>query len=131
MAGPTVLYFDGVCNLCNRLVDWLLRRDRTGRLRFAPLQGETAAAGLPPEVLASPPTVVLQRNGRLATRSTAAIEAVALLGGPWRAIALLKVVPRPLRDAAYDALAARRYAWFGRRDTCRLPDAAERDRFLP
>jgi predicted DCC family thiol-disulfide oxidoreductase YuxK len=131
MSGPAILYFDGLCGLCNRLVDWLVRRDRTGQLRFAPLQGTTAAARLPAGWAEDLATVVLERDGRLSGRSTAALEAVALLGGPWRAVSLLKAVPRPLRDAIYDGIARRRYAWFGRREACRVPSAAERHRFLP
>jgi predicted DCC family thiol-disulfide oxidoreductase YuxK len=131
MSGPAILYFDGVCGLCNRLVDWLVRRDRTGQLRFAPLQGATAAARLPAGWAEDLATVVLERDGRLSARSSAALEAVALLGGPWRAASLLKVVPRPLRDACYGWVARHRYAWFGRREACRVPSEAERARFLP
>src|SRR5512139_4004395 len=105
MSGRAILYFDGVCGLCNRLVDWLVRRDRTGQLRFAPLQGATAAARLPAGSCSDLATVVLERDGRISARSSAALEAVALLGGPWRAASLLKVVPRPLRDAFYDWVA--------------------------
>jgi len=127
----TVLYFDGVCHLCNRFVDWLVRRDRAGNLRYAPLQGSTAARRLAATYVAGLTTVVLERNGRLSERSTAAIEAVATLGGPWRGILLLKAVPRPLRDAVYDRVARHRYRWFGRRDACRLPTEQERHLFLP
>jgi predicted DCC family thiol-disulfide oxidoreductase YuxK len=112
-------------------VDWLIRHDREGRLRYAPLQGRTAAAKLPAEDAAGLTTVVLERDGRLSRRSTAAIEAMVIVGGPWRAASLLKAVPRPLRDAVYDRVARRRYEWFGRRDSCRLPSTAERPLFLP
>lgn len=130
MAGTTVLYFDGVCGLCNRFVDWLIRHDREGRLRYAPLQGRAAAARLPAADIAGLTTVVLERDGHVSRRSTAAIEAMASLGGPWRAASLLKAVPRPLRDAVYDRVARRRYGWFGRREACRLPTEAERPLFL-
>jgi len=131
MAGGMVLYFDGVCGLCNRFVDWLIRHDREGRLRYAPLQGGTAASRLPVAYPAGLATVVLERSGRLTERSTAAIEAVACLGGPWRGILVLKAVPRPLRDAGYDWVARHRYRWFGRRDACRVPTPPERHLFLP
>lgn len=130
MSDRAILYFDGVCGLCNRFVDWLIRHDREGRLRYAPLQGRTAAARLPAEDVAGLTTVVLERDGRLSRRSTAAIEAVAILGGPWLATSLLKTVPRPLRDGLYDWVARRRYGWFGRREVCRLPTEAERHLFL-
>jgi predicted DCC family thiol-disulfide oxidoreductase YuxK len=131
MTGRTVLYFDGACGLCDRFVDWLLRHDREGRLRYAPLQGRTAATRLPAEDVDGLATVVLEREGRLSRRSTAAIEAVAILGGAWRGILALKAVPRPLRDAIYDWVARHRYGWFGRRDTCRLSSTAGRPPFLP
>ena len=95
MSGRAILYFDGVCGLCNRLVDWLVRRDRTGQLRFAPLQGATAASRLPAGSCADLGTVILERDGRISVRSTAALEVVALLGGPWRAVSCLKVGAAP------------------------------------
>ena len=131
MSDGTVLYFDGVCGLCNRFVDWLVRRDRAGNLRYAPLQGSTAARRLAARYVSGLTTVVVERNGRLSERSTAAIEAVAILGGPWRVALVLKVIPRPVRDAVYDWMARHRYAWFGRQDACRVPREAERRRFLP
>ncbi len=130
MSDRVILYFDGVCGLCNRFVDWLIRHDRESRLCYAPLQGRTAAARLPAEDVAGLTTVVLERDGRLSRRSTAAIEAMVILGGPWLATSLLKTVPRPLRDGVYDWVARHRYGWFGRRAACRLPTEAERHLFL-
>ena len=130
------MLFDGVCGLCNRTVDFLLRADRRGRLRFAPLQGPTAAALL--GELDSPldlETVLYarRRDGaapELLDRSNAILAIFNDLGGAWRAAAALKLVPRPLRDAVYRWIAAHRYRWFGKRDACRVPTAAERERFL-
>ncbi len=126
--GP-VVYYDGQCGLCGRLIALLLSSERCAHYRFAPLQGETARRVLGPRA-AEMPTVVLERKGRRYTRSGAALRILAGLGGGWRAAALLLAVPRPLRDAAYDWVARRRRRWFGGSEAC-LPDGAGRDeRFL-
>jgi predicted DCC family thiol-disulfide oxidoreductase YuxK len=131
-AGP-IVFFDGVCGLCNASVDWLLTRDRRAILTFAPIQGETAARTLgkqddDPE---SWSMVLVDDTGRY-ERSDAAIGIARHLGGPWAlAGRLVGVVPRGLRDAAYRWIARNRYRWFGRHDTCRIPSPAERARFLP
>lgn len=127
-----LIYYDGLCGLCDRFVRFVVARDRAGRYRFAPLRGETARARLgsllDPE---SSQTVILEDDGRLRVRSDAALAIVAGLGGAWRAAALLRVIPRPLRDAIYDWIARHRFRWFGRRDECRVPGPDERNRFLP
>jgi predicted DCC family thiol-disulfide oxidoreductase YuxK len=131
MDAPPIAFFDGVCNLCNRSVDFLIRHDRRGVLRFAPLQGTTFAevARGHPE-LAGTDSFVLAEGGRLHVRSTAALRAAMAMGGAWRLCAAFLLVPRPLRDRVYDFVARRRYRWFGRRETCRLPTPDLRVRFL-
>ena len=128
---PLVL-FDGVCGMCNRTVDFVLARDRAARFRFAALQSAAGQAALarhrlPPDYSDS---MVLIAGGRCHRHSTAALEIVRRLGLPWSILWALAVVPPPLRDVVYDFVAARRYRWFGKLDTCRLPTAAERERFL-
>jgi predicted DCC family thiol-disulfide oxidoreductase YuxK len=127
-----LIYYDGLCGLCDRFVRFVVARDRRGRYRFAPLQGTTARHRLPehPDPAALT-TVVLEDDGRFRVRSDAALAVVAGLGGAWRAAALLRVIPRPLRDAVYDWIARHRFGWFGRREECRLPGPEERERFLP
>jgi predicted DCC family thiol-disulfide oxidoreductase YuxK len=127
--GHPILFFDGVCNLCNASVDFLMRHDRSRRLRFAPLQGETAARRVPAALEVS--SVALWAGGRLFRESGAALRALALMGGPWRLVLALLVIPPFLRDGAYEWIARNRYRWFGERKACRMPTAAERDRFLP
>lgn len=127
-----VLLFDGVCTLCNAAVDWLFRHDPEGKIRVGALQSAPgrallAAHGRDPERLES---LVLIEQGQVYMRSEAALRAARHLPPPWRALALLRAVPRPLRDALYDLVARHRYRWFGRRPTCRLPTPAERARFL-
>lgn len=127
-----VVYYDGICGLCDRFVQFVLSRDRAGRYHFAPLQGSTAKARLPvPQDPAALTTVVLDDEGRLRTRSDAALAILAGLGGLWRMASALRVVPRPLRDAVYDWIARNRHRWFGRREACRVPEREQAQRFLP
>lgn len=131
-AHPIVL-FDGVCNLCEGLVRWLIPRDPHARLRFAALQSPVGRAllarhGRDPDALDS---VVLIDGEGAHVRSEAALRIAAVLGGPWRWLAAaLRVVPRPLRDAGYDWIARHRYRWFGQRAECLAPTPELRARFL-
>jgi predicted DCC family thiol-disulfide oxidoreductase YuxK len=131
-----LVLFDGVCGFCDRLVDFLIRRDAAGRLRFAPLQGETAAAlrARHPEIPRDLETLVyVEASGgreRVHLRSEAALRVFGELGGGWRRLAWLLALPRPLRDAGYRLFARVRYRLFGRLAACRLPTPAERSRFL-
>lgn len=125
-----VVYFDGVCGLCNHAVDLILRHDRAERFLFATLQGEVAERELgrkPEDPMDS--LVLVDALGRH-ERSTAALRIAWHLGGGWRVLSWLRVVPRVVRDPAYDAVARVRYRLFGQKETCRMPTPAERARFL-
>ena len=127
-----LIYYDGLCGLCDRFVQFVLRRDRAARYRFAPLQGSTAQERVPATLdPRTSQTVILEEGGRFRLRSDAALAILNGLGGAWRLTALLRVFPRPVRDAVYDLVARNRKRWFGRRAECRVPGPAERDRFLP
>ena len=131
MSAPSPLVlFDGVCGLCNAFVDRLLRWDRKHVLRFAPLQGGTAKAlsDLDPQRM---DTVVFVDGDQTYERSDAAIRIIIRLGGAWRLFGVLLIVPRPIRNLVYDWIARNRYGWFGKRETCRIPDPEERMYFLP
>jgi predicted DCC family thiol-disulfide oxidoreductase YuxK len=126
-----VMLFDGHCNLCNRWVDFVLRRDYRERVRFASLQsptGETLlrSLNLPPGYTDS---MLIVTRDRLYTRSSAALMTLWEIGGVWRVALLLSAVPSAIRDVAYRVIARSRYRWFGRRDTCRLPTPEELRRF--
>jgi len=126
-----VLFFDGVCGLCDRTVTQLLRQDRAGVLRFAPLQGETAARLLPEEDVKGLASVVLIDGAGTHRRSDAIVRVLGHLGGRSRVYAgLLRAVPRPVRDLGYRFVARARYRVFGKKDVCRMPTAEERGRFL-
>jgi len=127
-----IVLFDGVCNLCNGTVNFIIDRDPVGYFRFAPLQSSVAETYLanadgPDHSLG---TIVLVENGQTYVRSTAALRIARRLAGPWSLLALALAVPRPLRDAVYNWIATNRYDWFGQRDQCRMPTPGLRDRFL-
>ena len=127
-----VLLFDGVCNLCNSSVDFIVRHDPDGRVKFASLQSRTGRrllrkGGLPADYDAS---LVLIEDDRFYTSSDAALRVARYLRAPWSWASVLRVFPRWLRDTVYRWVSRNRYDWFGKRDTCRLPTPEERDRFI-
>jgi predicted DCC family thiol-disulfide oxidoreductase YuxK len=132
-----LVLFDGVCGFCDAAIRWLLARDPRGELVFAPLQGETAAAlrQRHPEIPKELESLVLVETEagreRVYLRSEAAWRIFARLEGPWRWLAGVRFLPRGLRDFGYRQFTSRRYRWFGQLSECRLPDPAERARFLP
>lgn len=127
-----VIFFDGVCGLCNRWVDFVLAHDRRRVFRFAALQGETARDWLqiaPDQPLNS---VVLCDGNGIHRKSDAIWRMLLALGGFWNVPGwLLRLTPRPIRNWGYDLVACNRYRWFGKKETCRLPTPDERSRFLP
>jgi predicted DCC family thiol-disulfide oxidoreductase YuxK len=127
---PVVL-FDGVCGLCDAVVNFVVAHERAMTLRFAPLQSAFAATLVDANPsLAGLDSVLLFEGGRVHARSDAALRIARYLRWPWRGLALLRVVPRFLRDAVYDLVAARRHRWFGRKDACRRPSRLLKERFL-
>lgn len=128
----SVVLFDGVCNLCNGIVRFIIERDPDGRVQFAPLQSKAAAALLAqhPDHAVLPDSVVLVDDGELYVKSTAALRVARRLRFPWPLFWIFIVVPRPLRDLTYDFIARHRYGWFGKRDTCMVPTKEVMDRFL-
>jgi predicted DCC family thiol-disulfide oxidoreductase YuxK len=130
---PTIL-FDGVCNLCNSFVQFVIRHDKRGYFHFAALQSAAAATLLSqygqPMPTPEPDSVLLVENGRVYMHSEAALRIAAQLGGRWRVLALVRVLPRSLRDAVYRWVARNRYRWFGRQESCMLPTPELKTRFL-
>ncbi|WP_010584375.1 thiol-disulfide oxidoreductase DCC family protein [Schlesneria paludicola] len=127
-----ILFFDGVCGLCNWSVDFVLRRDVNCDFQFAPLQGDTAKALLTPEDVNDLNTVVLLVGDRTYRKSAAVVRILWQLGPAWRCLgALLWLIPLPLRNLGYSIIARNRYHLFGKKESCRIPTAEERVRFLP
>ena len=129
----SILLFDGVCTLCNGWVDFVIRRDPTGKIRFAALQSPEGAAalgelGLSGNFLDS--IVLVESDGRIRLASTGVLETIRKLRWPWPLLYPLILVPPPIRNFIYRQVAKNRYRWFGKRNTCRVPTAQERERFL-
>ena len=138
LAAERLVLFDGVCGFCHGSVRWILRRDREGRLHFAPLQGATADAlrRRHPEIPASVDAIAFVHASaggeRVWLRSAAVFRILRELPAPWRWLAALRwLAPVALYDRVYDAFARRRFRWFGRLAACPVPPAAVRARFLP
>jgi predicted DCC family thiol-disulfide oxidoreductase YuxK len=134
---PAIVLFDGVCNLCNASVQFIIDRDPGATMRFAALQspeGRRILAGFGHPAVdaaaAGPETIVLVEGGRVYDRSTAALRIARRLRAPWPLLAVMLVVPRALRDLVYRWAAARRYRWFGKTDACRVPTPELKARFL-
>ena len=133
-AAPVLLY-DGDCGFCDAAVKLILRHDAGGTLRFAPLQGDLGQAvrARHPELTGVDSVVWLDdRDGveRVAIRSEGALRVASYLGGPWRLALVARLIPRVVRDAAYDLFARYRYRMFGTAEHCELPSADDRRRFL-
>jgi predicted DCC family thiol-disulfide oxidoreductase YuxK len=127
-----VILFDALCVLCSANARFILKHDRRRRFRLASLQSPAGAAlcrrfGLDP---ADPETLLLVKGDRALRNSDAVLAIWSGLGWPWRAAAALRIVPRRLRDPLYRWVARNRYRLFGRRETCWVPSAADRERLL-
>jgi predicted DCC family thiol-disulfide oxidoreductase YuxK len=130
---PHLLFYDGVCAMCNGIVKAMLRMDRDALFYFAPLQGKTAdrARELHSDFPREIETVVYLRRGEVFLRSRAAALAAAELPYPAKAVSWLRFLPRGLSDFLYGIVARLRYRVFGKYDQCPLPPAEARARFLP
>jgi predicted DCC family thiol-disulfide oxidoreductase YuxK len=127
-----VILFDGVCNLCNGAVRFFIKHDSRQRLRFASLQSESGRCilekhGLPDDHLSS---IVFVEGENSHLNSSAFLRACRHLRFPWYAATVFLLIPRPIRDLIYKWIARNRYRWFGKRDSCSLPNSADADRFL-
>ena len=127
-----ILLYDGVCNYCNAVCNFITRRGPAKRFRFAHLQSPLAqqlltSHGLPANMLDS---VVLIEDGRAYLKSDVTIRIAPHLTGPAKLAVLLRLLPRSLRDLGYDVVARNRYRWWGKQNACIVPTPAIRDRFL-
>ena len=127
-----ILFFDGVCNLCNGAIQFILKNDRRGELRFASLQSDLAEELLPPFGINPRDlnSVVLYENGTVYTRSSSVLRTLKLMGGPLSYLAVFGIIPRRIRDFFYNYVSHHRYNWFGKREECMLPRPEWKARFL-
>lgn len=126
-----IVFFDGVCGLCDRSVRLLVALDRHRRLRYAPLQGETARQLLATSDGQEFSSIVFRERGLRYEQSDAIWRILRAVGGAWGICGLfLRLIPRAFRDFGYRVVARNRYSWFGRHESCRLPTSGERELFL-
>ena len=137
MAESPVLLYDGLCGFCDGTVQFILRHDRRGTLKFATLQGEFARGVIArhPELAGVDSLVLVESDPdnvreNVYVRSTGALRVARYLGGPWHLTRATAIAPRFLRDWAYDAFARIRYRVFGRYDSCPIPTPEQRARFI-
>jgi len=127
-----IVYFDGVCNLCNWAVQFIIHRDKQKKFSFASLQSNYAKMHLThgngQDIKFD--SVILQDEGAIKVRSEAALGIARQLDGPWRFLAVMKVIPVSWRDWLYNVVSTNRYRWFGRRDECMIPNPELQSRFL-
>ena len=132
LSDSPVVLFDGVCNLCNSSVLFIIKRDTRAKLKFASLQSEYGAEqlkrfALPVSVLNS---VLLVKEGHLFRKSNAALEIARMLDGMWPSMYAFKIVPSFIRDLVYDWIANNRYRWFGKKEECMIPTPEMKARFV-
>ena len=126
-----IVLFDGVCNLCNRSVDFIIRNEKSDKLQFASLQSDVGKSIVNKSGLDEiPDSVMLFVDGELLVRSDAALAISTYLKRPYVYGIIFRYVPKILRDSVYNLIAKNRYRWFGKKETCRVPSADERERFL-
>jgi len=128
----SLVFFDGVCNLCNSTVQFLVKIDKHRRLQFGSLQGETAKKILPaynisPDKLSS---IIFIHNNKAYTESSAVLEIFRVIGGLWTLLYVFKIIPSFLRNGFYRLIARYRYKWFGKKDQCMIPKPEFMNRFL-
>jgi predicted DCC family thiol-disulfide oxidoreductase YuxK len=127
-----IILFDGVCNLCNRSVQFIIKRDKKKLFLFASLQGKTGREllqkfNLPVNDINS---FILLEGDSLFKRSSAALRIAKRLSGGWKLLYGFMIIPRFIRDAVYNLIAKNRYKWFGKKEGCMVPTAELKERFL-
>lgn len=131
MSQDSIIFFDGVCGLCSKVVDWIVDRDRRCEFKFSPLQGETASKLLPLELCVRLDTIVYYENGEIWITSDAVIMILKRLGGIYFVLGvLLSSFPKRWRDFGYKFISDRRYYWIQKNNACRMPRDGDKFRFL-
>lgn len=132
MTENNIVIFDGVCNLCNWSVRFIIERDSRSVFKFASVQSAIGEKLLREYAIpfTEPKSVILLKNGQIHEKSSAALEIAAELDGFWRVLVILRLIPRPVRDFIYNWIARNRYRWFGKREVCMVPTTDQKARFL-
>jgi len=126
-----VVFYDGVCNLCNSTVQFVLKRDKKGSYVFAQIGGENYKKLIKnhPE-FQGVDSILFYRDNKLHSKSSAALKILIGLGGGWRLLSVFWLIPLPIRDFIYDRIASNRYTVFGKTDSCMLPNSSVLNRFI-
>lgn len=125
-----IIFFDGVCNLCNGAINFIIDRDKKSYFKFAPLQSSVAETYISRSVIKNTDSIILWESGQLYSKSSAALKIARHLDGAWKAFYVFIIIPKFIRDFVYDIIAKNRYKWFGKRDSCRMPNEEIKNRFL-
>jgi len=127
-----IILFDGVCNLCNNAVDFVIKRDKKDRFKFGALQDAASKSILKENKINQDyiDSIILVRGDQIFYKSKAALEIAKNLSGLWPVLVVFNVVPSFIRDPIYDWIAHKRYSWFGKKETCRIPTPEEKQKFL-
>lgn len=128
----TVVFFDGVCNLCNSSVQFIIKRDRKNKLFFASLQSDYAIKNLPSTLSDNDAlkSIILKEGSKIKTKSSAVLTISKTLSGFWPFLYIFMIIPKFIRDGIYDFIARNRYKWFGKKDHCMIPSPELKGRFI-
>ncbi|AWH75380.1 thiol-disulfide oxidoreductase [Dokdonia sp. Dokd-P16] len=132
MQNKNIILFDGVCNLCNGAITFIIQRDKNDVFRYAPLQSEVGKElAVKHHIdLNKVDSIILVTEDKAFAKSTAALRIAKQLSGGWPLLAVFLILPRFLRDAVYDFIARNRYKWFGKKDACMIPTPELKSKFL-
>jgi len=127
-----IILFDGVCNFCDASVQFMIKRDPSGKFKYTPLQSEVGQKILAENRLSAAEfdSIILSENGKIYKKSTAALRIAKELSGLWPFLYLFIIVPPFIRNAVYDFVAANRYKWYGKKEACMVPSPEVRSRFI-
>ena len=131
--GKKIILFDGVCNLCNRSIQFIIKHDKNDEFRFATLQGAIGQQLVQErsiDISEIDSIILIEPGVAFYTKSTAALEIGYTFGGMWKIANVLNLIPRQLRDIVYDWIATNRYKWYGKMDQCMIPTPELKAKFL-
>lgn len=128
-----IILFDGVCNLCNSSVQYVIKRDKKDIFRFAALQSEIGQKLLQERGISTleiDSIILIDPGVSYYTKSDAALKIMNAIGGAWRLLTVFTWIPKGLRDIVYDYFAKNRYKWYGKKDACMVPTPELKAKFL-
>lgn len=128
-----ILFFDGVCNLCNSAIQFIIKHDKKNVVRFASLQsvhGKALITHLKEKQETVPDSLLLLHKGKVYSKAAAALRTAAFMGGVWQFLVVFRIVPRVISNFVYDYVAKNRYRWFGKKEECMIPTPELKHRFL-